>query len=193
MEKKTGSWHASESPGERVEAVARIEERDRRLQRRRMGALLEDRGALAVVLADHDDGAADDAGRGDVRERVGRDVGADDRLPRDGAAHRIVDGGAEERGGRRLAAGLLEVDAERLEQRIVRVGQDVDQVRDRRARIAADVAHAGLEQRLGDRENAFAAKDLAFPVPELLDVLRERPLTHAATRDLPSYFCLAMI
>src|SRR5437762_3454020 len=124
---------------------------------------------------------------------AGRHVGADDRFPRDGSAHRIVDGGAEERRGGRLARGLLEVDAERFEERIVRVGQDVDQVRDRRARITADVAHAGLEQRLGDRENAFAAKDLAFPVPELLDVLRERPLTHAATPDLRRYFCLAMI
>jgi len=158
-----------------------------------MGALLEDRGAFAVVLADHDHGAADDARRGDVRERVGRHVRADDGLPGDGSPHRIVDGGAEERGGGGLATRLLEVDAERLEERLVRVGQDVDEVRDGRARIAADVAHAGLEQRLGDGENALAAKDLAGAVPELLDVLRERPLPHAATRSPPGYFCFAMI
>src|SRR5207249_12179625 len=107
---------------------------------------------------------------------------SDLRLPRDGAPHRIVDGGAQEGGGGRLAAGLLEVDTEWLEERIVRVGQNVDQIRDGPPRIAADVAHAGLEQRLGDGEDALAAKDLAFPVPELLHVLRERPLTHAATR-----------
>ena len=62
IEKNTGSLHASERPkpsstkrAKRVEAVARIEERDRRLERRRVRALLQDGGALAVVLADHDD------------------------------------------------------------------------------------------------------------------------------------------
>src|SRR2546426_676284 len=63
---------------ERLEAVARVEQRKRRLQRGRVCALLEDRGALAVVLADHDDRAADDAGGGDVRERVGGDVIGED-------------------------------------------------------------------------------------------------------------------
>src|SRR4030095_11007684 len=125
---------------------------------------------------------------GDVGQRIGRHVGADDRLPGDGPPYRIVDGGAEERGGGRLAPGRLEVNAERLEERVVRVGQDVDQVRDRRARISADVADAGLEQRLGDGEDAFAVKDLAFAVPAPFDVLRERPLTHAAARALWRYF-----
>src|SRR5437870_12127010 len=69
IETKTGSLHASESPKpsptkrEGVEAIAGIKERDRRLERGRVGALLEDRGAPAVVLADHDDRAADDPGR----------------------------------------------------------------------------------------------------------------------------------
>ena len=61
------------------------------------------------------------------------------------------------------------------------------------ARIAADVAHAGLEQRLGDGEDALTAKDLTGAIPELLDVLRERPLPHAETRSPASYFCFAMI
>src|SRR5262245_64894862 len=61
----------ADEAGERVEAVAGIEERDRRLERGRMRALLEDRGALAVVLADHNDGPADDAGRSEER-RVGK-------------------------------------------------------------------------------------------------------------------------
>src|SRR5439155_2153067 len=130
-------------------------------------------------------------------ERVGRHVRTDDGFPGNGAAHRIVDRRAEQRRGSGLTARLLEVDAERLEERLVRVSQDVDEVRDRRARVAADVAHAGLEQRLGDRENPLAAQDLALAVPELLDVLRERPLTHAASRR-PRYFffavsCLAVI
>src|SRR5438034_25922 len=145
---------------ERLEAVARVEQRKRRLQRGRVCALLEDRRALAVVLADHDDGAADDAGGGDVRERVGGDVGADHRLPRDGAARRVVDRRAQERRRGGLAPRLFEVDPEGLEQRLVRVGQDVDQVRDGRARVTAHVAHTRLEQGLGDREDALAAQDL---------------------------------
>ena len=142
---------------ERLQAVPRIEERDRRLQRGGVRALLEDRGALAVVLADDDERAADDPGRRHVRQRVGRDVGADDRFPGDRAAHRVVDRGAEQRRGGRLAPGLLEVDAERLQDRLVRVGENVDQVRHRRARIAADVAHPRLEERLRDREDALAS------------------------------------
>ena len=47
--------------------------------------------------------------------------------------------------------------AELLED-VVGVGQHVHQVRDRRALIAGHVGHAGLEQRLGDRENALAAE-----------------------------------
>ena len=113
-----------------------------------------------------------------MRQRVGGHVGADDRLPRDGAAYRIVDGRAEQRRGGGLAARELEVDAERPEQRVVGVGEHVEQMRDRRAGIAADVTDAGLQQRLRDGENALAPEDLAFPVAELLDVLGERALTH---------------
>src|SRR5439155_1575498 len=96
--------------GEGVEAVARIEERDGRLERGGMRALLQDRGALAVILADHDHRAADDAGRRDVRERVGRHVRTDDGFPGNGAAHRIVDRRAEQRRGSGLTARLLEVE-----------------------------------------------------------------------------------
>ena len=39
-----------------------------------------------------------------------------------------------------------------------------------RALIAADIGDAGLEQRLGDRQNAFAAEDLAFAQLEVLDL-----------------------
>src|SRR6058998_1769670 len=87
IEKRTGWWHASERPKPSSTKRAndsrllRGSSSGRRLQRGRVCALLEDRGALAVVLADHDDRAADDAGGGDVRERVGGDVGADHRLP----------------------------------------------------------------------------------------------------------------
>ena len=47
------------------------------------------------------------AGRREVRERIRRDVGADDRLPRDGSAQRVMDRRAEHRRSRRLVGGHL--------------------------------------------------------------------------------------
>jgi hypothetical protein len=44
---------------------------------------------------------------------------------------------------------------------VLGVGEDIHEMRDRRALIAGDVRNARLKQRFGDRENAFAAKDLA--------------------------------
>ena len=99
-------------------------------------------------------------------------------------AHRVVDGGAEQRGGRRLVGGGVEVDAHGLEQRLVGVGQDVEQMRDGRARIAADVGHPGLEQRLGDGEDALAPEDLPVAQRELLDFLGERPFHRARQHPL---------
>ena len=125
-----------------------------------MGALLDDAGALAVVLAEDDQRAADHARRGQVGQRVGRDVGADDRLPGDRAAQRIVDRGAQHGGGRGLVGAGLEMHAELVEQ-VLRVDQHVDQMRDRRALVAADIGHARLQQRLGDGEDAFAVEGLA--------------------------------
>jgi hypothetical protein len=49
----------------------------------------------------------------------------------------------------------------------------VEQVRDRRALVSADVRHAGLEQRLGDREDAFAVEGLAVTEPKRLYFLGE--------------------
>ena len=123
----------------------RVEQPHRGFQRIGVGALLDHRGALAVVLADHDQRAADHAGRGEVAERIGRHVGADDRLPGDAAADRIVDRGAQHarrprprwcrsRDGRRARpAGPRRFD------------QHVDQMRDRRALVAADIGHARLQ------------------------------------------------
>ena len=45
---------------------------------------------------------------------------------------------------------------------IARLHHDVEQVRHRRALVTADIGHAGLQQGLGDREDAFAAKDLVI-------------------------------
>ena len=57
---------------------------------------------------------------------------------------------------------------------VFRIDENVEQMRDRRALIAADIGNAGLQQRLGDREDAFAVE--GFPVTELerLHFLLER-------------------
>ena len=44
---------------------------------------------------------------------------------------------------------------------VLRIDQHVEQMRDRRALIAADIGHARLQQRLGDGQDAFAAEGLA--------------------------------
>ncbi len=56
---------------------------------------------------------------------------------------------------------------------VLGVGEHVHQMRDRRALIAADIGDAGLQQRLGDRENAFAAEDFAVAEFEILDLASE--------------------
>ena len=73
------------------------------------------------------------------------------------------------------------MDAE-LGHHILGVDQHVEQVRHRRALIAADIRHAGLQQRLGDREDAFAAEGLAFTQPQRLDLFLERTF-HACLRS----------
>ena len=67
-----------------------------------------------------------------------------------------------------------------LAENVLRIGQHVHQMRDRRALIAADIADAGLQQRLGDGENAFAAEFLAVAELEVLDLAGERAFSHDA-------------
>ena len=67
-----------------------------------------------------------------------------------------------------------------LAQYVLRVRQHVHQVGDRRALVAGDVADAGLQQRLGDGEDALAAEFLAFGEAQVLDLACERPLSHRA-------------
>ena len=62
----------------------------------------------------------------------------------------------------------------------LRVGQHVHQVRDRRALVAADIADARLQQRLGDGQDAFAAERVAIAESEILDFASERPFSHDA-------------
>ena len=90
---------------------ARVHEPHRRFHGIGVGALLDHARALAVVLAEDDHDAADDAGGGEVRQRVGRHVGADDRFPGHRAAQRIVDGGAQHGGGRGFVGAGFEMHA----------------------------------------------------------------------------------
>ncbi len=150
----------------------RIEQPYRGLHRIGVGALLDDTRAFAVILAEDDHGAADHAGRGEVGQRVRRHIGADDRLPGDGAAQRVVDRGTEHGGRRGLVGAGLDMHAEIGEQ-VLGIHHHVEQVRYRRALVAADIAHARLQQRLGDREDAFAPKGFAVAEPERLDFLLE--------------------
>ena len=59
-------------------------------------------------------------------------------------------------------------------EQVLGLDHHVEQVRDRRALVAADIAHAGLQQRLGDREDALAAEDLAVAQLQRLHFLLER-------------------
>ena len=100
---------------DRRQVGTRVEEPDLRLHRERMAALLHDRGAFAVVLADDDERAAGDPARRQVGEGIGRHVGADGGLERGGPAQRIVDRGSERRGRRRLVRARLEPHAQVLQ------------------------------------------------------------------------------
>ena len=155
----------------------RIEQPHLRLHGEGVRALLHDARALAVVLAEDDERAALDARGREIRQRIGGHVRADGRLPGDRAAQRIVDGGGEHRGGGRLRGARLEVHAE-LAEDLLGVRQHVHQMRDRRALVAADVGDPGLQQRLGDGENALAAELRAFAEAQRLDFFRERALGH---------------
>jgi len=56
---------------------------------------------------------------------------------------------------------------------VFRVCEHIHQVRDRRSLVAPDVGDTRLQQRLGDRENAFAAKDLASAKLQILNLAFE--------------------
>jgi hypothetical protein len=56
---------------------------------------------------------------------------------------------------------------------ILGIDQDVEQVRDRRALVAADIAYARLQQRLGHRKNALAVEGFAVAELERLHLFLE--------------------
>ena len=86
---------------------ARIEQPHLRFHREGVAALLHDRGALAVILADDDQRAALHAARGKIGQRVGRDIGADRGLEGAGAAQRIAHRDRQRRGGGRLVRARI--------------------------------------------------------------------------------------
>jgi hypothetical protein len=151
----------------------RVDEPDRGFHCVGVGAFLDHARTFAVVLAEYDQGAADDARRSEVRQSVGCDVGADDRFPGHRAAQRIIDRGAEHGRGRRLVGAGLDVHA-KLGEQVLGFDHDVQEMRDRRALIAADIAHAGLQEGLGDGEDAFAAKAFTRAKPQRFDFFGER-------------------
>ena len=89
--------------------------------------------------------------------------------------------GGERRRGGGFRRRVLEMHAELVEH-VLGVGEHVHQVRDRRALIAADIGDAGLQQRLGDRENALAAELLA--VAQLRDPATSRANERSAMMRL---------
>ena len=157
---------------DRRQIRTRVEEPDRGLHGIGIGALLNDACALAVVFAEDDHDAADNAGGGEVRQRVGGDVGADDRFPGYRAAQWIIDRGAEHGGSRRLVGAGFEMHAE-IADDVLGIDQHVEQVRHRRALITADIAHAGLQQRLGYGEDALAPEGVAVAELERLHLVLE--------------------
>ena len=172
-------------PHDAGQVRSRIEQPQLRLHRERVAALLHDRRAFAVILADHDQRAARHPAGGEVGKRVGRDVGADRRFERDRAAQRIVDRRRQHRRRRRFGRRTLEMHAEFV-QRLLRVRQHVHQVRNRRPLVAADIRHPRFQQRLGDREDALAAKGFAGAEAQRLHRLAERSLGHLRPAPAPA-------
>src|SRR5438552_7054682 len=147
-----------------------------------MAALLHDRRALAIVLTDNDEGAAGDAARRQIGERVGGDIGADRRFPRSRPTNGIMHRGRKGSGGRRLAGARFEMNAE-LAQDVLRIGEHIHQMRDGCSLIADNIADTALQQRLGDGEDALAAEFLAGADLELLDFFLEGSFGHDSLRQ----------
>ena len=64
-------------------------------------------------------------------------------------------------------------------QDVVRVGQHIHQVRDRRTLVARHIRHARLQQGLGDGQNALAMELVAIAQAEFLHLLHKRAFSHA--------------
>ena len=144
----------------------RVEQQQRGLHRISMRALLHHRCALAVVFADHHQHAAGHAWRRQIGQSIGRDIGADNGFPGDCAAHRVMDGCTQHGCCRCLVRASLDMYTQLGHQRFG-LHHHIQQVRHRRALIAADIGHASLQQALGDREYALAVEGVPVAQPQL--------------------------
>jgi hypothetical protein len=66
---------------------------------------------------------------------------------------------------------------------VARLHHHVEQVRHRRALVAADIGHARLQQRLGHGEDAFAVEGLAFAEAEGLYFFSELPFHNRSHQE----------
>ena len=139
---------------------------------------MHDARTLAVVLAHDQHGAAGDATRGQVGQRVRRHIGAHSRFERDRTAQRVIDRGGQSGGGGSFRGAVLEMHPQLL-QYVVGVGQHIHQVRDRRTLVARHIRHARLQQGLGDGQNALAMELVAIAQAKFLHLLHKRAFSHA--------------
>ena len=63
-------------------------------------------------------------------------------------------------------------------EQILGLHHDVEQVRDRRTLVTADIAHARLQQRLGNGQDSLAAEGVSRTEFQRLNFLLERALHH---------------
>ena len=123
--------------------------------------------------------AALDPARRDIGKRIGGDIRSDYRFPDDGSPQGIIDRRGQHRRRRRFAGAGLEMHAG-FPQQFVGVAEHVHQMGDGRALISPHIGDAGLQQRLGHRENAFAAEIRARAKAKLFHFSLEGALCHSA-------------
>ena len=138
---------------------------------------MHDRRPFAVILAHDNQRAAGDAGGAEVGQRVRRDIDADRPLEGDSTPDGIVDRGGQHGGGGGFACVCLEPDTQ-FAQHILRVCQHIHQVADRRALIAANIAHTVFQQRLSQGQNAFARKHITVAFAQVLYLFFEGTFGH---------------
>ncbi len=137
-----------------------------------MAAFLHDGGTFAIVFPNDDQRTACHPTGCQIGQRVRRDIGANGGFEGNRAANGIMD----RRRKHCRSGGFSRIrfipDAQ-FPQDFLRVGQNVHQVRNRRALITTNIADTGFQQRLGDCQNAFPPKFLASTDLQLLDFFLE--------------------
>ena len=158
---------------------ARIGQPDLRLHGEGVAALLHDRGAFAIVLADDDDGTTGDTAARQIGQRIAGHIGACRRFPRHRPTDRIHDRGREHGGGGGFGRRGFKVHT-KFRHIIGSIGEHIHQMRNRRALIAADIGDTRLQQRLGDGKNAFTPKFIASAKAQIFHFPCKRPFCHGA-------------